>query len=108
MYVYAHFVWCRTFMLPLVVLSIVSPLLSLPLSTRYYYPRQVLIPHFWTPSQQVAFRDVYHRLRTEHHGQVLKGIQDTSSLVQDGRLQNRLQHLCAQVRQFVVSSFLLS
>ncbi|XP_075898604.1 LETM1 domain-containing protein 1 [Nelusetta ayraudi] len=64
----------------------------------YYYPRQVLIPHFWTPSQKVAFRGVYHCLRAEHHMPVLQGMQKTSSPVQDGHLQNRLQHLCAKVQ----------
>lgn len=103
MCIFAHIAWHLTFM-P----SIVSLLPSLLLTTRYYYPRQVLIPHFWTPSQQVAFRGVYHGLRAEHHTPVLQGMQKTSSPVQDGHLQNRLQHLCAKVSQSLLNLVFLS
>lgn len=103
MCIFTHIAWHLTFM-P----SIVSLLPSLLLTTRYYYPRQVLIPHFWTPSQKVAFRGVYHCLRAEHHMPVLQGMQKTSSPVQDGHLQNRLQHLCAKVSQSLLNLVFLS
>lgn len=94
-----------------IILSCLPPsslLPSLLLTTRYYYPRQVLIPHFWTPSQQVVFRGVYHRLRAEHHMPVLQEMRKTSSLVQDGHLQNRLLHLCAKVSQSLLNLVFLS
>lgn len=85
-----------------------SLLPSLLLTTRYYYPRQVLIPHFWTPSQQVAFRGVYHSLRAEHHMPVLQEMRKTSSLVQDGHLQNRLLQLCAKVSHSLLNLVFLT
>lgn len=72
-----------------------------PLTARYYFPRQVLIPHFWTPAQQVAFRGAYHSVRAEHHLPVLQGMQKTSSKVKDRQLQSRLKDLCAKVSQSI-------
>lgn len=74
-----------------------------PLTARYYFPRQLLIPHFWTPAQQVAFRGVYHSLRAEHHLPVLQGMQKTSSRVKDRQLQSHLKDLCAKVSQSIFS-----
>lgn len=74
-----------------------------PLTARYYFPRQLLIPHFWTPAQQVAFRGAYHSLRAEHHLPVLQGMQKTSSQVKDRQLQSRLKDLCAKVNQRIFS-----
>lgn len=66
-------------------------------TARYFFPRQLLIPHFWTPRQQVEFRALYHSLRARHHGPVLKGLENTSRQVKDRQLQNRLMDLCAKV-----------
>lgn len=68
-------------------------------SIRYFFPRQILIPHFWTPSQQVEFRGVYHSLRAQHHRLVLKGLEHASQKVTTGHLQSRLKDLCAKVCQ---------
>lgn len=64
---------------------------------RYFFPRQLLIPHFWTPSQQLEFRRVYHSLRARHHWPVLKGLEYTSQQVKNGHLQRQLKDLCAKV-----------
>lgn len=72
-----------------------------PLTARYYFPRQLLIPHFWTPAQQVAFRGAYHSVRAEHHLPVLQGMQKTSSKVKDRQLQSCLKDLCAKVSQSI-------
>ena len=71
----------------------------LPFTARYFFPRQILIPQFWTPKQQVEFRGLYHSLRAWHHGPVLKGVEETSRQVRDGQLQSRLKDLCAKVSE---------
>ncbi len=69
--------------------------------TRYFFPRQLLIPHFWTPRQQIEFRGFYHSLRAEHHWPVLKGLENTNRQVKDNQLQNRLKDLCAKVSECI-------
>ncbi|XP_037539740.1 LETM1 domain-containing protein 1 [Nematolebias whitei] len=63
----------------------------------YFFPRQVLIPYFWTPRQQVEFRQVYHSLRAQHYEPVLKELQYTSQQVKNSPLQGHLKDLCAKV-----------
>lgn len=67
-------------------------------SPRYFFPRQILIPHFWNPGQRVEFRGVYHSLRARHHRPVIAGLQQTSRRIEDGPLRGRLLDLCAKVR----------
>ncbi|KAK7884920.1 hypothetical protein WMY93_028043 [Mugilogobius chulae] len=52
--------------IPLVLVSIPPFANYLVFVLMYFFPRQVLIPHFWTPQQQVTFRGVYHSLRSQH------------------------------------------
>ena len=66
-------------------------------TARYFFPRQLLIPHFWTPQQKEEFQGLYHSLRAQHHWPVLKGLESTSQQVKDGQLQRRLKDLCATV-----------
>lgn len=76
-------------------------------TARYFFPRQLLIPHFWTPRQQVEFQGVYHSLRVRHHWPVLKGLEYTSLQVKDNQLQSRLKDLCAKVSEVIENSVLL-
>ncbi|XP_013871687.1 LETM1 domain-containing protein 1 isoform X2 [Austrofundulus limnaeus] len=64
----------------------------------YYFPRQLLLPQFWTPRQQVEFRRVYHSLRAQHYQPVLKELQCLSQKVQNRPLQDRLKDLCTKVQ----------
>ncbi|XP_028309361.1 LETM1 domain-containing protein 1 [Gouania willdenowi] len=64
----------------------------------YFFPRQLLIPHYWTPLQRLEFRKTYHCLRARHYTPVIRGLQDTSRHVTDSRLQERLRGLCAKVQ----------
>ncbi|XP_061759604.1 LETM1 domain-containing protein 1 isoform X2 [Nerophis ophidion] len=64
----------------------------------YLFPRQLLIPHFWTPKRQVEYRQVYHSFRARHHWPLLKGLQQVSSQVKDSQLRSHLNHLCSKVQ----------
>ena len=70
-------------------------------NARYFFPRQLLIPHFWTPRQQVEFRGVYNSLRAQHHWPVLNSLENTSQQVKDRQLQRRLTDLCTKVRDCI-------
>ncbi|KAA8591335.1 hypothetical protein FQN60_002278, partial [Etheostoma spectabile] len=83
---------------PLVVISIPPFANYLVFVLMYFFPRQLLIPHFWTPQQKDEFQGLYHTLRARHHRPVLKGLESTSQQVKDGQLQSRLKHLCATVQ----------
>ncbi|XP_028264866.1 LETM1 domain-containing protein 1 [Parambassis ranga] len=84
--------------IPLMMISIPPFANYLVFVLMYFFPRQILIPHFWTPSQQVEFRGVYHSLRAQHHRPVLKGLEHASQKVSAGHLQSRLKDLCAKVQ----------
>ncbi|XP_060913855.1 LETM1 domain-containing protein 1 [Labrus mixtus] len=86
---------------PLVVISIPPFANYLVFVLMYFFPRQLLIPHFWTPSQQVEFQGVYHSLRAQHLRPVLKGLENTSHQVKDRQLQGRLKDLCTKVQNGV-------
>lgn len=70
-------------------------------TARYFFPRQLLIPHFWTPRQQVEFRALYHSLRARHHWPVLRALKERSYEVKTGKLQIHLEDLCAKVSQHI-------
>ncbi|XP_067449157.1 LETM1 domain-containing protein 1 isoform X1 [Thunnus thynnus] len=84
--------------IPLVMISIPPFANYLVFVLMYFFPRQLLIRHFWTPRQQVEFRGVYHSFRAKQHRPVLKGLEYTSGRVEDGQLQGRLKDLCAKVQ----------
>lgn len=80
--------------IPLVLISIPPLANYLVFFLMYFFPRQILIPHFWTPHQQVAFRGLYHSLRAQHFAPVLKGLERASHGTKDARLKD----LCAKVQ----------
>uniref|UniRef100_A0A4W6F9M7 LETM1 domain containing 1 n=1 Tax=Lates calcarifer TaxID=8187 RepID=A0A4W6F9M7_LATCA len=86
---------------PLVMISLPPFANYLVFVLMYFLPRQLLIPHFWTPRQQVEFRGVYNSLRARHHLPVLKGLEYTSHQVKDSHLQSCLQGsvLCTDLVQ---------
>ncbi|KAG7281115.1 hypothetical protein CRUP_027652 [Coryphaenoides rupestris] len=80
---------------PIVLISIPPFANYLVFVLMYYFPRQLLVPYFWTPQQQVEFRGVYHAQRVQSAGAVLRGLQDiTGSRLPEGPLQSRLKKLC--------------
>ncbi|KAF4096519.1 LETM1 domain-containing protein 1 [Onychostoma macrolepis] len=84
--------------IPLVIISIPPFANYLVFILMYLYPRQLLIRHFWTPQQMVEFQGVYHTQRAQHHWAIVKGMESTSTSVQDSRLKSRLTELCSKVR----------
>lgn len=84
--------------IPLVLISIPPLANYLVFVLMYFFPRQILIPHFWTPQQQVTFRMMYHSLRAQHFTPVLRGLEQASHTVKDAPLQRRLKDLCAKVQ----------
>ncbi|XP_072222576.1 LETM1 domain-containing protein 1 isoform X2 [Leuresthes tenuis] len=84
--------------IPLVMISIPPFANYLVFVLMYFFPRQLLVPHFWTPKQQVEFQGVYHTHRAQQHWPVLKGLEHTSHQAKNGQLQGRLKDLCAKVQ----------
>ncbi|XP_057717525.1 LETM1 domain-containing protein 1 [Corythoichthys intestinalis] len=84
---------------PLVLLSIPPFANYLVFFLMYFFPRQVLIPHFWTPRQQVEFRQLYHSLRARHHLPVLRELRQASGSIPDTHLRTCLDNLCTQVQK---------
>uniref|UniRef100_A0A8C6UCC3 LETM1 domain containing 1 n=1 Tax=Neogobius melanostomus TaxID=47308 RepID=A0A8C6UCC3_9GOBI len=84
--------------IPLVLIAIPPFANYLVILLMYFFPRQVLIPHFWTPQQQVAFRGVYHSRRAQYFTPVLKGLEQANHKVKDAPLQRRLKDLCVKVQ----------
>lgn len=84
--------------IPLVLISIPPFANYLVFLLMYFFPRQLLIPHFWNLKRQLEFRGVYHSLRAQHHQPVLEGLERMSNQVKDRQLQVRLKHLCVKVQ----------
>ncbi|KAG1961008.1 LETM1 domain-containing protein [Pimephales promelas] len=84
--------------IPLVIISIPPFANYLVFILMYFYPRQLLIRHFWTPQQLVEFQGVYHSQRAQHHWAIVKGLENMSTSVHDSRLKSRLMELCSKVR----------
>ncbi|XP_065141503.1 LETM1 domain-containing protein 1 [Paramisgurnus dabryanus] len=87
--------------IPLVVISLPPFANYFVFILMYFYPRQLLIRHFWTPQQLVEFQGIYHTQRAHHHWAIVKGLERTAPSVQDGRLKSRLLELCSKVRNGV-------
>lgn len=83
---------------PLVLISIPPFANYLVFVLMYFFPRQILIPHFWTPQQQMAFRGLYHSLRAQHFSPVLRGLEEANHRIKEAPLQKRLKDLCTKVQ----------
>lgn len=82
----------------------ISSVFLLCVTVRYLFPRQLLIPHFWNPRQQLEFRRLNHSHRVQHHRPVLKELEYTSHQVKSGHLQGLLKNLCAKARRCIRKS----
>lgn len=65
----------------------------------YFFPRQLLIRYFWTPSQQLQFLDAYHAIRSAAYAEVLQSLALATSSLPEPRLQTQLQELCTKVQR---------
>ncbi|KAJ0064850.1 hypothetical protein NL108_016392, partial [Boleophthalmus pectinirostris] len=84
--------------IPLVLISIPPFANYLVFVLMYFFPRQILIPHFWTPQQQVTFRGIYHSMRVQHYPSVLRGLEHSNRKVKDKPLQKSLKDLYTKVQ----------
>ncbi|KAM4643954.1 LETM1 domain-containing protein 1 isoform 3-T3 [Amazona ochrocephala] len=64
----------------------------------YFFPRQLLIRHFWTPQQQIEFLDTYDVIRRGSYPAVLQSLAQAARSLPDPQLRSRLQQLCSQVQ----------
>lgn len=78
--------------MPVSASDIVIPFLS-----RYLFPRQLLIQHFWTPKQQIDFLDIYHALRNQSHPEIRSYLERVIPLISDAGLQWHMTELCSKV-----------
>ncbi|XP_021234797.1 LETM1 domain-containing protein 1 isoform X2 [Numida meleagris] len=65
----------------------------------YFFPRQFLIRHFWTPRQQQEFGEQNHAARRAAYPAVLSSLAAATHSLPEPRLQHRLQELCAEVQR---------
>uniref|UniRef100_A0A3P8X398 LETM1 domain containing 1 n=1 Tax=Cynoglossus semilaevis TaxID=244447 RepID=A0A3P8X398_CYNSE len=84
--------------IPLVVISAPPFANYLVFVMMYFFPRQLLIPHFWTPKQHLEFRALYNSLRAQHHRPVLTELERSSVLIKNAPLMSRLKDLCVKVQ----------
>ncbi|NXK00687.1 LTMD1 protein, partial [Corythaixoides concolor] len=64
----------------------------------YFFPRQLLIRHFWTPNQQVEFLDAYDADRRESYPHVVESLALAARSLPEPELRKRLRELCAEVQ----------
>ncbi|KAM3657366.1 LETM1 domain-containing protein 1-like [Ammospiza maritima maritima] len=64
----------------------------------YFFPRQLLIRHFWTPRQRLEFLDAYDRRRRASHAAVLRALAQAARSLPEARPQQLLLQLCEQVQ----------
>ncbi|NXB31870.1 LTMD1 protein, partial [Eulacestoma nigropectus] len=64
----------------------------------YFFPRQLLIRHFWTPKQQVEFLDAYDSIRRGSYPAVVRSLALAARSLPEPQPRELLQQLCAQVQ----------
>ncbi|XP_063808363.1 LETM1 domain-containing protein 1 isoform X2 [Pseudophryne corroboree] len=67
----------------------------------YFFPRQILIRHFWTAKQQKEFLDINHKMRQEVYADVLENLQQSVPKITEQPLQNQMFQLLTQVQHGV-------
>ncbi|NXL54037.1 LTMD1 protein, partial [Podilymbus podiceps] len=65
----------------------------------YFFPRQLLIRYFWTPSQQVEFLDAYDAIRRDSYPDVVESLALAARSLPEPQLRKRLQELCTEVQR---------
>uniref|UniRef100_A0A669QIY6 LETM1 domain containing 1 n=1 Tax=Phasianus colchicus TaxID=9054 RepID=A0A669QIY6_PHACC len=70
-----------------------------PPPLRYFFPRQLLIRHFWTPRQQQEFSEENHSARQAAYPAVLSCLDTAVQSLPQQQLQHRLRELCVEVQR---------
>ncbi|KAM5181231.1 LETM1 domain-containing protein 1 isoform 2-T2 [Mantella aurantiaca] len=86
---------------PVMIISIPPFANYLVFVLMYFFPRQMLIWHFWTPKQQEEFLEIYHNMRKEVYEDVLESLQIAASKVSKEPVHSRMVQLFTQVQQGV-------
>ncbi|XP_006870106.1 PREDICTED: LETM1 domain-containing protein 1 isoform X2 [Chrysochloris asiatica] len=63
----------------------------------YFFPRQLLVRHFWTPKQQTEFLDIYHTLQRQSHPEILTCLEMTIPAISDAGLRWHLTEVCNKI-----------
>lgn len=84
---------------PVILLSLPPFANYLVFVLMYYFPRQMLIRHFWNPNQLTEFLKVYHGMRVEAYPEVLNGLLKAVPIATEKTVQERLQQLLAKFHQ---------
>ncbi|XP_048379432.1 LETM1 domain-containing protein 1 isoform X2 [Stegostoma tigrinum] len=85
--------------IPVVLLSLPPFANYMVFVLMYFFPRQLLISHFWTPEQQKEFMEIYHSLRARVYPNAVKNLIKAVSKVPDKRLKNELLQLGTKVQE---------
>ncbi|XP_075055422.1 LETM1 domain-containing protein 1 [Mixophyes fleayi] len=87
--------------LPVMIISIPPFANYLVFVLMYFFPRQLLIRHFWTPKQQEEFLDIYHDLRKGVYTDLMDSLVKSVPRVTEQPLQNQMLQLVTQVQRGV-------
>ncbi|MEE6471802.1 hypothetical protein FKM82_009376 [Ascaphus truei] len=83
---------------PMVLISIPPFANYLVFVLMYFFPRQLLIRHFWTMKQQEEFLDIYQSMRMEAYTDILDSLLKAVPEVPDQPLRDQILQLCTQVQ----------
>ncbi|XP_039602625.1 LETM1 domain-containing protein 1 [Polypterus senegalus] len=83
---------------PLVLISIPPFANYFVFVLMYFFPRQVLIRHFWTPKQQTEFANIYHGRRAQVYPLIMNKLVSSVPAITNSRLQTQMLHLCNKVQ----------
>ncbi|XP_069509473.1 LETM1 domain-containing protein 1 isoform X2 [Ambystoma mexicanum] len=83
---------------PVVLISIPPFANYLVFLLMYLFPRQLLIPHFWTPTQHTKFLAMYHRMRTEDYPEILNGIAQAVPQAPERTTRYQMHRLLAKIQ----------
>ncbi|XP_065510563.1 LETM1 domain-containing protein 1 isoform X2 [Caloenas nicobarica] len=84
--------------LPVLVLAIPPFANFLVIVLMYFFPRQLLIRHFWTPQQRRQFLELEDSVRRGAYAAVLANLALAAPALPDPRLREQLRELCQQVQ----------
>ncbi|XP_078057097.1 LETM1 domain-containing protein 1 [Mustelus asterias] len=85
--------------MPVVLLSLPPFANYMVFLLMYFYPRQMLIRHFWTLEQQQEFVEIYHSLRARVYPNAVRNLTKVASKVPDRRLKSKLLQLSTKVQE---------
>ncbi|XP_067880738.1 LETM1 domain-containing protein 1 isoform X2 [Heterodontus francisci] len=85
--------------IPVVLLSIPPFANYMVFILMYFFPRHLLIRHFWTRKQQQEFMEIYHSFRAQVYPDAVRSLVKAASRVPDKRLKGQLLQLISKVQE---------